>query len=65
MFLRKHIGGPLFDIEAIWEAHTRFEFEGRDVEGTMGTMVVGRNFPSIIKQAIPNLDCLLARRSPT
>ena len=39
-FLRSHIGGPVFDIEAIWEAHTRFEFEGRDVEGTMATMVV-------------------------
>jgi carboxymethylenebutenolidase len=39
-FLREQIGGPIFDIEAIWEAHTRFEFERRDVEGTMGTMVV-------------------------
>ncbi|KAG8743212.1 hypothetical protein FRC10_000283 [Ceratobasidium sp. 414] len=38
-FLRTHIGGPVFDIEAIWEAHTRFEFEARDVEGTMATMV--------------------------
>ncbi|KAB5589033.1 Carboxymethylenebutenolidase [Ceratobasidium theobromae] len=38
-FLREQIGGPTFNIEAIWEAHTRFEFEGRDVEGTMGTMV--------------------------
>ncbi|CUA77739.1 carboxymethylenebutenolidase [Rhizoctonia solani] len=38
-FLRAHIGGPVFDIEAIWEAHTRFEFEGRDVGATMGTMV--------------------------
>ncbi|CAE7209863.1 unnamed protein product [Rhizoctonia solani] len=38
-FLRAHIGGPIFDIEAIWEAHTRFEFEGRDVGATMGTMV--------------------------
>ncbi|QRV82006.1 carboxymethylenebutenolidase [Ceratobasidium sp. AG-Ba] len=38
-FLRTHTGGPIFDIEAIWEAHTRFEFEGRDVDGTMATMV--------------------------
>lgn len=38
-FLRTYMGGPSFDIEAIWEAHTRFEFEGRDVDGTMGTMV--------------------------
>ncbi|CAE6381015.1 unnamed protein product [Rhizoctonia solani] len=38
-FLRSHIGGPIFDIESIWEAHTRFEFEGRDVAATMSTMV--------------------------
>ncbi|KAG9091194.1 hypothetical protein FS749_016725 [Ceratobasidium sp. UAMH 11750] len=38
-FLRSHVGGPVFDIEAIWEAHTRFEFERRDVEATMATMV--------------------------
>ncbi|CAE6427172.1 unnamed protein product [Rhizoctonia solani] len=38
-FLRAHIGGPIFDIEAIWEEHTRHEFEGRDVGATMGTMV--------------------------
>lgn len=39
-FLRTHMGGPTFDIETIWEAHTRLEFEGRNVEGTMATMVV-------------------------
>ncbi|KAG8732718.1 hypothetical protein FRC11_011377 [Ceratobasidium sp. 423] len=38
-FLRAHIGGPIFDIEAIWEEHTRHEFEGRDVGATMSTMV--------------------------
>ncbi|CEL63173.1 carboxymethylenebutenolidase [Rhizoctonia solani AG-1 IB] len=38
-FLRTHIGGPIFDIESVWEAHTRFEFEGRDVAATMNTMV--------------------------
>ncbi|ELU44358.1 carboxymethylenebutenolidase [Rhizoctonia solani AG-1 IA] len=38
-FLRTHIGGPVFDLESIWEAHTRFEFEGRDVDATMSTMV--------------------------
>ncbi|KAG9123511.1 hypothetical protein FRC07_014844 [Ceratobasidium sp. 392] len=38
-FLRTHIGGPVFDIETIWEAHTRFEFEKRDVDATMATMV--------------------------
>ncbi|KAF8590692.1 hypothetical protein K439DRAFT_1381726 [Ramaria rubella] len=39
VFLRKHIGGPHFDIEAIWDEHTYFEFEVRSVAKTMGTMV--------------------------
>ncbi len=39
-FWRKHLGGPYFDIEAIWEEHTYFEFETRSVAHTMGTMVV-------------------------
>ncbi|TFK43298.1 NTF2-like protein [Crucibulum laeve] len=38
-FLRKCLGGPFFDIEAIWEEHTYFEFEVRSVAKTMGTMV--------------------------
>lgn len=38
-FLKKHIGGPYFDLEAIWEEHTYYEFVERDVEKTMGTMV--------------------------
>jgi carboxymethylenebutenolidase len=38
-FLRKHLGGPIFDLEAIWDEHTLFEFGERDVEKTMGTMV--------------------------
>jgi hypothetical protein len=29
-----------FDLEAIWEEHTYFEFEMRSVAKTMGTMVV-------------------------
>jgi len=37
--LKKHIGGPNFDLEAIWEEHTLFEFGERNVEKTMGTMV--------------------------
>ncbi|KAK7060179.1 hypothetical protein VNI00_000944 [Paramarasmius palmivorus] len=39
VFLRKTLGGPIFDIEAIWEEHTYFEFEVRSVAKTMGTMV--------------------------
>ncbi|KAJ3809407.1 NTF2-like protein [Lentinula aff. lateritia] len=38
-FLRRILGGPVFDIEAIWEEHTYFEFEVRSVAKTMGTMV--------------------------
>lgn len=39
-FLRSHLNGPIFDLEVIWEEHTRFEFEVRSVAKTMGTMVV-------------------------
>lgn len=38
-FLREHLGGPIFDLEAIWDEHTLFEFGERNVEKTMGTMV--------------------------
>ena len=38
-FLKKHMGGPYFDLEAIWDEHTNFEFAERSVEKTMGTMV--------------------------
>lgn len=53
---KKYVGGPckqqdytnnfplffyvVFDLEAIWEEHTYFEFELRSVAKTMGTMVV-------------------------
>ncbi|KAJ2916460.1 hypothetical protein MD484_g3950, partial [Candolleomyces efflorescens] len=39
VFLREHLGGPHFDLEAIWEEHTYFEFEDRSVAKTMATMV--------------------------
>ncbi|KAF8165100.1 hypothetical protein B0H34DRAFT_687780 [Crassisporium funariophilum] len=39
VFLRKWLGGPLFDLEAIWDEHTYFEFQARSVAQTMGTMV--------------------------
>ncbi|KAL1966225.1 hypothetical protein VTN77DRAFT_4777 [Rasamsonia byssochlamydoides] len=38
-FLKKHMNGPFFDLEKIWEEHTSFEFANRSVEKTMGTMV--------------------------
>ncbi|PVH80890.1 hypothetical protein DL98DRAFT_490589, partial [Cadophora sp. DSE1049] len=38
-FLKSHMGGPTFDLEAIWDEHTFYEFEDRSVEWTMSTMV--------------------------
>ncbi|KAF2219536.1 hypothetical protein BDZ85DRAFT_285377 [Elsinoe ampelina] len=38
-FLKKHLDGPYFDLEAIWDEHTYWEFENRSVEHTMATMV--------------------------
>ncbi|KAH8668464.1 carboxymethylenebutenolidase [Xylariales sp. PMI_506] len=38
-FLKKHLQGPIFDLEVIWDEHTYFEFEDRSVEKTMATMV--------------------------
>ena len=32
---------PDIDLVALWEDHTRFEFEARDVDATMATMVAG------------------------
>lgn len=39
VFLRKWLGGPIFNLEAIWDEHTYFEFAERSVAKTMGTMV--------------------------
>ena len=30
---------PTHDLAALWEAHCRYEFETRDVDATMATMV--------------------------
>ncbi|KAL4921385.1 LEA domain protein [Aspergillus aurantiobrunneus] len=38
-FLKKHMDGPYFDLKAIWDEHTYFEFVARSVEHTMSTMV--------------------------
>lgn len=38
-FLKPLLNGPYFDLEAIWEEHTRYEFAERDVDKTMATMV--------------------------
>jgi carboxymethylenebutenolidase len=38
-FFKKLLDGPHFDLEAIWDEHTYYEFEARSVECTMATMV--------------------------
>ncbi|KAI2631108.1 hypothetical protein GGS21DRAFT_163912 [Xylaria nigripes] len=38
-FLKSHLGGPNFDLEAIWDEHTALEFATRSVARTMSTMV--------------------------
>ncbi|KAK8162698.1 hypothetical protein IWX90DRAFT_471889 [Phyllosticta citrichinensis] len=38
-FLKPLLGGPFFDLEAIWDEHTYHEFAARDVPATMATMV--------------------------
>ncbi|KAF1946352.1 hypothetical protein EJ02DRAFT_450786 [Clathrospora elynae] len=38
-FLKPLLGGPTFDLEAVWDEHTRYEFGERDVDKTMATMV--------------------------
>lgn len=38
-FLKRRMNGPYFDLEAIWEEHTYYEFETRSVPHTMSTMV--------------------------
>ncbi len=35
----RRVMGPHYDLEGLWEAHTRYEFETRDVDATMATMV--------------------------
>lgn len=37
--LLRRVMGPTYDLEALWEAHTRYEFETRDAAATMATMV--------------------------
>lgn len=38
-FMKPIMGGPYFDLELLWEEHTYYEFEARNVEHTMTTMV--------------------------
>jgi carboxymethylenebutenolidase len=38
-FLKPLMNGPYFDLEAIWDEHTYYEFDTRSVPDTMSTMV--------------------------
>ncbi|KAF4958349.1 hypothetical protein FGADI_2515 [Fusarium gaditjirri] len=38
-FLKPKLNGPFFDLEAIWDEHTWYEFSDRSVQHTMSTMV--------------------------
>ncbi|KAJ5034987.1 uncharacterized protein L3040_008252 [Drepanopeziza brunnea f. sp. 'multigermtubi'] len=39
-FLKKRLGGPYFDLEAIRDGHCRLAFAERDVKKTMVTIVL-------------------------
>lgn len=55
-FLQKHLGGPYFDLEKIWEEHTEYEFAFRSVARTMGTMVQEpyvNNVPTVSRGCSP------------
>lgn len=55
-FIKDSVGGPWFDLEAIWDEHTYFEFGDRSVEKTMGTMVLEpyvNHIPTVSTIALP------------
>ncbi|RFU34025.1 hypothetical protein B7463_g2263, partial [Scytalidium lignicola] len=60
MFLRKHLRGPYFDLEKIWDEHTMFEFGERNVEKTMATMVEEQ-----YDNHIPTMTGGIGRKAPT
>lgn len=63
VFLRKHLNGPHFDLETIWEEHTYWEFERRSVAQTMATMVVSAdNFSTYL---CSDSSLTSNRRNPT
>lgn len=55
-FLKPLMGGPFFDLEAIWEEHTYHEFETRSVPHTMATMVQEPyvNHIPTVRSKVPN-----------
>lgn len=54
VFFREHLGGPHFDLESIWEEHTKFEFAERSVARTMATMVAE---PYV--NHVPTVSCMV------
>lgn len=56
-FLKKHMDGPYFDLEKIWDEHTFYEFGDRSVEKTMATMVQEpyvNHVPTVSLLALPH-----------
>ena len=39
LYLLRKIIGPIYDLVALWDLHTQYEFNERDVDATMQTMV--------------------------
>lgn len=64
IFLKKHMNGPYFDLEAIWDEHTDFEFENRSVEHTMSTMVQEPYVNHIPTVSIPSYGTSHERKDP-
>lgn len=61
-FLKPLMGGPYFDLEAIWDEHTYYEFADRSVEHTMSTMVQEpyvNHVPTVSKPFAPKQQKLI------
>lgn len=56
-FLKPLTNGPYFDLEAIWEEHTYYEFADRSVEHTMSTMVDQPYVNHVPTVSIPVRSC--------
>lgn len=54
-FVKRHLRGPTFDLEAIWEEHTLYEFGERSVAKTMGTMVP-EPYVNVSRTRLCNID---------
>lgn len=62
-FLKPKMDGPYFDLEAIWEEHTYYEFADRSVEHTMSTMVQEpyvNHIPTVSTSVMGRLRSLLS-----